>query len=147
MKNLLLLLIFLIILSSCSKEPKIEFDKAVKVFNEAKKYNANIYYFEEFNSLQDSMNDVTLKISEKNLKIFKTFSSERKKLNYIITKSNELIDNSKYYNNIVLPNDLSKMTDAQFVAWKYSNITPEEIKKMTVAEFNEWKEAMKYINK
>lgn len=90
-------------------------------------------------------------IDRKKAKLFKTFSPERKKLNYIITKSNELIDNSKYerinfpdnYNYI----ELSRMTNEQFVAWKYSNITPEEIKKMTVAEFNEWKEAMKYINK
>lgn len=149
MKNLFLLSIFLIILSSCSNEPKNEFDKAVKAFNEAKKYNANVYYFDEFNSLQDSLNDVTEKISEKNLKLFKTFKPEKKKLDYIITKSNNLIDKSKYDKNISFPsnyNDLSKMTKEQFIVWKYSDITPEDIKKMTVAEFIEWKEAMKYIN-
>lgn len=117
-----------------------------KAFNEAKKVNANIYAYDEFISLQDSMNDVIEKIKLKNTKLFKTFKPEIKKLNYITTKSNELKDKAKSnYKTNYNYFELSKMTTEQFIAWKYSSLTPDDIKKMSVTEFNEWKDAMKYI--
>lgn len=69
-----------LLFTSCSKVPQVEIDTANTAIEAAKTAGAEIYQFEGFVALQDSMKSVMVNIENQKSKLFKNYSSAKLQL-------------------------------------------------------------------
>lgn len=74
-----------LLFTSCSKVPQAEIDAANVAIEEAKTAGADIYLYENFVALQDSMKSVMVNIEDQNSKFIKNYTTTKKQLESIVS--------------------------------------------------------------
>jgi len=77
-------------LSSCGKLPQEKLDAAKAAIDSAKLAEADVYLAADFTALQDSLNAANTEIEAQKSKLFKKYGPVTQKLEWIITRANEV---------------------------------------------------------